>query len=100
MKRKLTKQQLKKIHALELEILKEFDEVCNKYNIPYTLAGGTLIGAIRHQGFIPWDDDVDVYVLRNDFNKIRKIFPSLLRNTNYFYQSQQTDKNYFIHLIK
>lgn len=95
MKRKLTKQQLKKIHCLELEILKEFDEICNKCNIPYTLAGGTLIGAIRHQGFIPWDDDIDVYVLRSDFNKIRKTFPSLLRNTNYFYQSQQTDKNYF-----
>ena len=85
MKQQLTKQQLKKIQNLELNVLKKFDSLCNKYNIPYTLAGGTLIGAIRHKGFIPWDDDIDVYVLRNDFEKIRKNFPKELKNTDYFY---------------
>lgn len=95
MKQQLTKQQLKKIQNLELNVLKKFDSLCNNYNIPYTLAGGTLIGAIRHKGFIPWDDDIDVYVLRNDFEKIRKNFPKELKNTDYFYQTNQTDQDYF-----
>lgn len=65
----------KKVQEKEVEILSEFDRLCKKHNIKYTLAGGTMLGAIRHKGFIPWDDDIDVYVLRNDFFKNQKNFP-------------------------
>lgn len=64
--KKLTLQEQQKII---LNILKYFHDFCTKHNIMYSLSGGTLIGAVRHKGFIPWDDDVDIYMLRDDYNK-------------------------------
>lgn len=94
MKIQLSEDQRIKIQHKELDILIEFDRLCKKNNIKYTLCGGTLIGAIRHKGFIPWDDDIDVYVLRNDFDKIRANFPREL-GSQFFYQSNETDPDYF-----
>lgn len=96
----LTDLQRKKLQNLELEMLLRFDEICKKYDIHYTLAGGTMIGAVRHNGFIPWDDDIDVYVLRDDFNKIRDIFPKELVGTGIFYQDHKTDKEYYYQFDK
>ena len=58
---------LKEIQKIEFEILKEFAQFCAKHNLKYYLAGGTLLGAIRHKGFIPWDDDIDVCMPRKDY---------------------------------
>lgn len=61
---------LQDLRASQLEMLKQFDKVCRENNIRYTLAGGTLLGAIRHNGYIPWDDDIDVMVPYPDYKKI------------------------------
>lgn len=91
---KLSDAQRKRVQEDELKILIKFDEICRKFNLKYTLAAGTMIGAVRHKGFIPWDDDIDVYMLRNDFNKLRKIAPMELPE-NMFYQSHYTDPEYY-----
>ena len=59
--------ELSEIKNIELNILKEFDCFCKKHNLTYYLAGGTLLGAVRHKGFIPWDDDIDVCMPRKDY---------------------------------
>ena len=58
---------LEKQKLIMLEILLDFDKVCRNNGIRYSLAYGTLLGAVRHQGFIPWDDDIDVIVFRADY---------------------------------
>jgi lipopolysaccharide cholinephosphotransferase len=61
---------INEIKKIELNILVHFDEFCKQHGLRYFLAYGTLIGAIRHQGFIPWDDDIDVYMPRPDYNRL------------------------------
>lgn len=84
---------LRKLQLVELEILEEVVRVCQKYNITYQLFSGTLLGAIRHKGFIPWNDDIDIVLLREDYNKLIDYLKIEL-NSKYFLQTIETDKNY------
>lgn len=77
--RKLSLEEKKNI---SLEVLKKFDAICKKNGLVYYLGYGSLLGAIRHKGFIPWDDDIDVVMLRKDYVKLHKIINSELKNTN------------------
>lgn len=63
------------VHRANLEILKEIDRICRKYKLKYLLDAGTLIGAVRHQGFIPWDDDADIAMTRANFDAFLKVAP-------------------------
>ena len=56
-----------------LQLLKEINDICNRHDIPYYLAGGTLIGAIRHKGFIPWDDDLDIMMTRDNWLRFAEV---------------------------
>lgn len=76
-----------------LEILRVVDTILTKHDIVYYLDGGTLLGAVRHGGFIPWDDDLDISVRREDYSKIRTILQQELPS-DYVFQDRTTDKNY------
>lgn len=86
---------LLRIHQLRMfDMLKYLDKTCKKHNIKYWLCSGTLLGAVRHGGFIPWDDDVDIEMLREDFEKFAKVMRDE-PNANYVLQTHKTDPNYF-----
>lgn len=84
----------KKIKRIELDILAEFDRICSINGIDYSLAYGTLLGAIRHSGFIPWDDDIDVIMTRENYNKFLKTYKNEI-NKKFFFQDNVTDRYYF-----
>lgn len=83
---------LDEIKKLEIEMMEEVKRICEKHNIKYFLVGGSLLGAVRHKGFIPWDDDLDFGMLREDFEKFKEVAPKEL-NPRYSYQSYQTEPN-------
>lgn len=65
---------LEKLHGVQLQILGDFIRVCEKHGLPWFVVYGTAIGAVRHGGFIPWDDDIDVGMLREDYDKFFEVF--------------------------
>ena len=84
---------LRKAQLRMLEILIVVDKICKKHNISYWLDGGTCLGAVRHGGFIPWDDDIDIAVMRKDYYKLCAILKKELPD-NLVFQDKTTDKNY------
>lgn len=85
----------KMIWAMELDLFFVFEEICKKYNLRYFFVYGNLIGAVRHKGFIPWDDDIDVGMPRKDYDIFMKVAPKELSKP-YFLQTPYTSKNCFI----
>ena len=90
---------LRRQQLVMLDMVKELDRICRKHNIPYFLYGGTLLGAIRHNGFIPWDDDLDVGLMRKDYQRLMKVLPEELPS-HIVLQTNDTDKNYFYFFAK
>ena len=81
---------LEKLHKYELNMLKEFDRICKKYDIKYFCVFGTALGAIRHNGFIPWDDDIDIGMLREDYEKLHNV-PKSEWDSKYFLADPRDD---------
>ncbi len=91
--KKLTEDEVRRMQLLELEMMCELDRVCRKNNINYCIYGGTLLGAVRHKGFIPWDDDMDVAMLREDYEKFKQHIDELNPDICFF-QDHDTDPEY------
>lgn len=90
---------LRRQQLVMLEMVKVLDRISKKHNIPYFLYGGTLLGAVRHNGFIPWDDDLDVGLMRKDYQRLMRVLPNELP-PHIILQTNQTDKNYFYFFAK
>ena len=85
---------MKKVWAIELDLLRKFTEVCEKHGLNYFMDGGTLLGAVRHKGFIPWDDDADVIMPREDYDKLWLIASEEFRGP-YFFQTTLSEEKFF-----
>ncbi len=90
----LSDEQLQRLQREELELLKEFDRICRKNNIHYSITGGTLLGAVRHGGFIPWDDDADISMLRSEYEKFIAVCDRELDSTRYYFQDIDRTNGY------
>lgn len=88
----LSDAQIRKMHNVQLTMLIEFDRICRKHNIKYILDGGSLLGAIRHKGFIPWDDDIDIRMLRGEYEKFCEVSNELSQDMTF--QNYELDKGY------
>ncbi len=86
----MDKETLRKVQLVQLEIAKEIKRVCKENDIRYFLTAGTLLGAVRHKGFIPWDDDLDIGMLQEDYDKFCQIAPNAL-SSKYQLVNWQTD---------
>lgn len=90
----MIKMKIEELHKVELDLIQEIIEICQKNEIKYFMIGGSLLGAVRHQGFIPWDDDVDIGMVREDYDRFLKVAPQELSKPYYFLQTEQSDQNY------
>ncbi len=90
---------LKQAQKIMLEMLVEFDKICKKHHLKYWLDSGTLLGAVRHQGFIPWDDDIDLCMPVEDYNTLIDI-AKFEFSENIFFQTSQTDPHFKFDYIK
>ncbi|GBG07205.1 hypothetical protein PAT3040_01753, partial [Paenibacillus agaridevorans] len=89
-----TVRKLKSVHKVQMELLRFFIEICDKYHLRYFAVHGTLLGAVRHQGFIPWDDDVDIAMPREDYNKLKQLAEKVFPET-YELQTNENAPNVF-----
>ena len=87
------------IHKVALEILKDVDLVCRRNSISYTAIGGTLIGAVRHKGFIPWDDDIDIAIKRDDYERFLQLYRSQ-KDSRFELFDYKHDKDYYNQFAK
>lgn len=85
---------MKKVWAIEIDLLLQFTKVCRENNIRFWVIGGTLLGAVRHSGFIPWDDDIDITMPRDDYERLLKL-PTTTFCAPYFLQTPLNDNDYY-----
>lgn len=87
------------LHHELLTILEYIDEICKKNNIKYTLCAGSVLGAIRHNGFIPWDDDLDIMMMRSEYKKFLTVVHND-KNDRFFLQEERKDCPYYFSKIR
>ncbi len=89
---------LKKMHITQMKILDEIVVICKKYNLKYYLTGGSMIGAVRHHGFIPWDDDIDIGMKRKDFEKFIRVASDELNKEKFYLDYYENGENKYSYL--
>jgi len=89
----MRKLSLQELQELQFDTFKKIDNICRKNHVTYYLSGGTLLGSIRHNGFIPWDDDIDIAMMREDYDKFVEICKTQLED-EYFLQNYHTDLDF------
>ena len=90
-----SKEELNKLHETLVEMLDYVDDICKKHELEYFLNCGSVLGAVRHKGFIPWDDDIDIMLPRDSYDK----FISIIKDSKmekYSIQNEETEKNYYL----
>lgn len=87
-------EQLRKLQLIQLDMLIEVDRICKKNNIKYNIIAGTLLGAVRHGGYIPWDDDADIAMLRSEYEKFFEVIKKDLDTTKYYFQEYRNTDGY------
>lgn len=92
--KKYDSKDLKHVQQVELKVLKEVISICESHNLKYYAYGGTALGAVRHGGFIPWDDDIDIAMFREDYDKLLKILDSELSD-EYYVLNLYTHEKYY-----
>ena len=92
-------EKMKEVWAVELDLLVEFDRICKKHGIKYVASGGTMLGAVRHHGYIPWDDDIDLMMTREEYEKLCSIASSEFKHP-YFFQTEDTDPGFMRYLAR
>ena len=90
----LTDRELRQLQLIELELLLEADRICKKCGIHYNIIAGTMLGAVRHGGFIPWDDDVDIALLRPEYQRFREACKTELNTDRYYFQDHTATPGY------
>lgn len=91
---KLNEEDRKQLKKVQLELFKKFLKICQDNQLRYFVCGGTALGAARHGGYVPWDDDIDVLMPRKDYEAFVDISSQQFSSTNYFLQTYLTDKDY------
>lgn len=89
----MTVEELRKYQLAQLELMTMVDSLCTEHNLTYYIIGGTLLGAVRHGGFIPWDPDIDIAMPREDYEKLREYFIHN-ESDSFFYQHYSTEKHH------
>lgn len=90
----LDKETLRQLQLIELELLEEVNRICHKCGIHYSIIAGTMLGAVRHGGFIPWDDDADVAMLREEYEKFKVACETELDKSKYYFQDHTNTPGY------
>ena len=96
----MAKNDLRKLQLKMLEMIKYIDKICKKNNIEYYIIFGSALGAIRHKGFIPWDDDFDIGMTYDNYLKFIEVCNKQLDKNKYFLQSKDTEKEYYLSFMK
>lgn len=90
----MNKNDLRKMQLIQLEMLREVDRVCKENNIKYSIIAGTILGAVRHKGYIPWDDDADIAMIREEYDKFSEICKTKLNNEKFYFQDHKNTEGY------
>lgn len=90
----LSEAELKKVQEIQQDLIREVDRICKKCKIHYNMVGGTMLGAIRHKGYIPWDDDADIGFLRTEYEKFREACKTELDHEKYYMQDLRDTEGY------